>query len=748
MPGYSQNYDPRNASFNIGGYIKYVNKAIPDNLVKFINPQPQATSGQTMLDVVKNASKQCSQDTACNGFIAYVQKNRIYYRLLQFDPTIVTSSVQAYKPPKNSGISNYVFYSKERELYQGAYMSNTQTPGESFSSDSASIETFITSVQVQGDQPKQVNSPLSLTIFADDQVEVWRHNQTSNTSKKVATVNLGSPFQLNENGIRSGIFNTLVSKMIIPNFTNSDMLVFRVKNTGGPGYFIANWKWNDKQYGTNNSTLKVPVMSLVSKDKLSNKSVQQRFVTSGQYQGCYDDTDTNVPALTTSLGKANSIEECAVMAYGRMRDMNISTDYYYGLRNRNCHVGQRIGCGDVKPTVDTKCDVRLRNGFSEKSGRNNTMAIYKVSNKSMQFLSSPIYTLNTSDIPKQHYDGIRTNIDFETAKPIKTDIGLHDTNKSVSDMGFPDGYMYNRKGNPIKFSNNVVGFREYVWSPEPEYSIITKNYTCANPDTAEFNPQLFYDPETTENAKKSLRDSFYEISDEACGEEIKQNNILDTNMRDTVLDEINSAIEIAMTTTSYNSWQYASSKKYMVRIDDDAKVHCIASNSNAATCAMYDNKPDGPVDSTKTLQCSNYTRGSWCITALSDIYNNGNENLRFVGKFKKLLSELVILVQSYTDFSNKLKVGDLTTVDLNEYQSIAILDGIINGEDDSKKEELKIRLRNLLDKIYEFTNASKEPIGKQTEVVMEKLDKKKNTLANIVYQIYKYAQILNGTSRT
>jgi hypothetical protein len=652
---------------------------------------------------------------------------------------------QNYDP--NNASTNISGYTKDRELYQGAYMPTVQSTTEGFSSTS-SIETFISTVQVQGDKPKQVSGTLSLTIFVDDQVEVWRYSKLTNTSQKITTVNLGDSFQLDENGRRSRIYNTLVSKIIIPNFANTDMLVFRVKNYGGPGYFIASWKWNDTQYGTSSTTLKVPVMSVVSKDRLNNKSVQSRFVTTGQYQGCYQDTDTNIPAITTSLGRVNSIEECAVMAYGRMRDMNITSDYYYGLRNRNCHVGQRIGCGDVKPTVDTRCNVRLRNGFNEKSGNNNTMAIYKVSNKGMQFLSSPIYTLNTSDIPKSQYAGIRNNFDFENAKLIKTDIGLHDNDKSVSDMGFPDGYLYNRNGNPIKFSNNVIGFREYVWSPDPEYSIITKNYTCGKPDSSEFSPQLYYDPETTESAKKSLRDSFYEISDEACGEEVKQNNILDTNIQNTVLDEINSAIEIAMTTTSYSSWQYASSKKAMVRIDDDAKVHCIASNSNASMCAIYNTKPVGPVDSTRTLKCNDYIRGSWCISALSDIYNTGNENLRFVGKFKKLMSELVILVQSYTEFNNKLKVGDLTTVDLNEYQSVAILDGIINSEDDSKKEELKIRLRNLLDKVYEFTNASKEPIGKQTEVVMEKLDKKKNTLANIVYQLYKYAQILNGTTRT
>lgn len=625
--------------------------------------------------------------------------------------------------------------------------SSTQTvTAPPTTSRTATIETFVSPSTTVTDQVITISSPLSLTVFADDAVEVWRYNTKTSRRELYETVRLGQPFQMTENKRRMPLRNTLVAKMIIPAFTNDEALVFRLINTGGPGYFIANWEWNGQRFGTNESTLKIPAISLVQTDRLSSNSVQPQFVTTGEYQGCYMDTDTNIPVLTRSLGGVRSLEECAVMAYGKMREANTTTDYYYGLRNRVCYVGSKLGCGgeDLKPTTDNQCNVLMRGGYGERSGRGNTTVVYKISNKNMQYLSSPIETIPLNSIPRGQYDGIRTQIDFTSAKPIK--VQIQNTDKWTTDMGFPTGSQgtrYDRKGNPIGFGNNIIGYREFVWAPSPEFKIKTRIFVCGKPESSEFSPNMFYDPENETSVKKSLRYSFYELSDEACGSEahVTKKNIITKENQEEVISEIMRAIDLAITTSSNSDWEYASNVKHMIRIDDDAKVHCIADKTNARQCAIFDSKPQGKVDSMRTLQCDQYTSGSWCISALNNVYS-GSENLRFVGKFKSRVVEFVALLNAFTDFKKHLD----DTVRLDEYANVTNLDTLIDENDWSKMDEFKRRINNALDKVYELNG--RNLIDRNEDVVMTKMDNKKNSAVNVVYDLYKYAQIINDTSRT
>lgn len=750
--------NPHHHSTNIDGYIKYTGQFIPDESLQAGSGSPiQLPHNHYLIGAVNRGRNECSRDSGCAGFMAYLVGNMPYYRLIRFDFRSIGSIIKPYT--SSGGIRNMILYVKQSEIYRGPYMSNIQTfvvsspsmksekPKVSDQSPSQppKIETFVSPSSVVTDQVIPVSSPLSLTIFADDAVEIWRYNNTSKKSELYETARLGQPFQMTENKRRMPIRNTLVSKMIIPDFTNDDALVFRLINTGGPGYFIANWEWNGKQFGTDPSTLKIPAISLVQTDRLSSNSVQSQFVTTGEYQGCYRDTDSNIPVLTRSLGHVRSLEECAVMAYGRMRDENTSSDYYYGLRNRICYVGSRLGCsgGAVKPTTDNECNWLMRGGFGETSGRGNTTAVYKISNKNMQYLPTPIETIPLNNIPPSQYNSIRNNIDFTRAKPIK--VKIQNTNKWTTDMGFPTGSQgtrYDRRGNPIGFGRNTIGYREFVWTPDPEYKIKTRVLVCGNPESSEFSSSMFYDPENATSAKNTLRYSFYEISDEACGTDgnVTKNNIIDKTKQETVVNEIMRAIDLAITTSSHSDWEYASNVKHMIRIDDDAKVHCIANNTDARECAIFGNKPQGKVDSTRTLRCNNYTSGSWCIMALNNVYS-GSENLRFVGKFKARVVELLTLLNAYTDFKKNLD----DTVNLDEYLDMTNLDSLIDENDWSKMDEFKRRINNALDKVYELNG--RNLINRNEVIVMTKMDNKKSTVVNVVYDLYKYAQIINDASR-
>jgi predicted nucleic acid-binding Zn-ribbon protein len=120
---------------------------------------------------------------------------------------------------------------------------------------------------------------------------------------------------------------------------------------------------------------------------------------------------------------------------------------------------------------------------------------------------------------------------------------------------------------------------------------------------------------------------------------------------------------------------------------------------------------------------------------------SGSENLRFVGKFKARVVELVTLLNAFTDFKKNLD----DTVNLDDYLDMTNLDSLIDENDWSKMDEFKRRINNALDKVYELNG--RNLINRNEVIVMTKMDNKKSTVVNVVYDLYTDAQIINDASR-
>jgi hypothetical protein len=753
--------DPNKSTFDIHGYTKEINKVIPSNLI--ISQSSAVQVSGFLYNAMIAAMNACNSQNldSCNGFVAYVQNGRAYYRLLRFDPSTVDTQ------DNTDRTSTVVTYIRGKHIYPGDASTSTTriekfrtSTGQTKSANSknASIETFVSeplTSRTTADESNAIpiTSRLELSLFADDDVEVYRYNTITNVATMIGrrAFEYMKPRQININGTEIPMTDTIVSKIILPDFTNNDSLVFRVRNNGGPGYFIASWVWNNTMYGSSSSTLKTPIMSLVKKGSLWNRFPVDRFISTGQYQGCYADTDTNIPVLTTTLGSARSIEECAVMAYGRIRDNNIQSEYYYGLRNGTCYGSNRIGCANsgkaIVPVSDRECNVILNRNFGESGGKHNTTSVYKLTDKNMQFLSTPVEQMPLSIIPNSVVSRFGANLNTSVAFPVK--VSIQNTDRTRTDMGFPDTYLYNNAGNPTRFSNATVGFREFVWSPRPEFRMITRLTACGKPDNTSFMPNLFYDPLTEKSAKDTLRFSSYELTDDACSDTtMTQLNILNQQNKDAVIDEILSAFRKAIYTSSYNEWTYTKTQKMMVRIDDDARLLCVANKDVPNTCALFDTEPTS-YDATKTTMCnrdvtgkSQYTPGSWCVSALSGMYGDGAENLRFSGKFKSMILELIHLVNS-SPLKDKLS----NEIILSEYLSLPNLNDVITEErwDGDDINTMYNRLNTILIAVYTMTNDANSSVPKNDMIVMNKLNKQ-NSFSNLLFDLYKYARVINGAS--
>lgn len=657
--------------------------------------------------MIQVAARECKEEHVgnCNGFNVHVDNNGVVRRCLKHSFARPTAFDYIRRP----FVKGILYFRKDEKLpWESEYPTDDEKRTlERFEEDAPKKESILDKImnipklftskkeeQKEGFNLNYVipeTASLFLSIFADDEVQVYMFNKANNQ--------LIGP-------VATAVFTKRrPEKIRIPNFTNNHLLVFRVRNTGGPGYFIANWDWNGKRYFTNRETVYVPTTSYVNRGRLAS---------TGQYMGCYRDIDGQI-ALPKRLDIVKSVEECAAKAN---KVSGNSKNVLYGLRadgrgSAYCYTGEKFyGCNNTNSANEGKqyhlCNQNLSmGGVSQKIGSdsNASMAVYKLKENS-EITKSPVELYSGNDWHVRSALSKYDDIDLTNAKLIKVQMSQSWNNKD-DNIGFT---------NEIHFGNNVslthgFGYREFVWEPTQRSLTFSKDKVCSKRTATNYNANNFYD--VADSSAKTLREpSLYEIDNTVCSSAIIDNtNLLDPANKDYVSQVItsNMAFLLRVANTS-NDFAYLNDLKYKVRIDQDANIACVR-NQNSNKCKEYFIKEDANKDATTTtMKCTStqYTPDSWCVNALQSMYGGGREHLRYAIQYSQLLMRLIKLIVADNDISILIKELD-NQVDLSEYGSLTTFKDFLNPNKldnfsaNDRLDKLKARIGTLIGYIYDFS---------------------------------------------
>jgi hypothetical protein len=523
----------------------------------------------------------------------------------------------------------------------------------------------------------QESYPLYLTIFADDEAQVYTYDTVN---KK-----LSDPIVI-------AFFNQ-TQKRRIPNFTNNHILIFRVKNGGGPGYFIAQWEWNNRLFYSDRTTLTIPDMSYINPSRLN---------TVGQFMGCYrDDSTTGSKPLSRNLGNVRSVEDCASVAsrlqntqdvfYGIRTINNIpycfSNDKLYGCNNTSVS-GLKVNCNNInfnRPFVGNRA-----RGINQPAGveSQGTTSIYNLKTGG-NFVKSVVETYNPLQT-NTFLSNIRNRNEINTnnAKLIK--VQLSATSNIENNYGF-GGDLWN------------TGYTEFVWTPSQKNITIAMKKVCSNRKYNNFEASNFYDVTAP---KETLRNPDYtEVDDKTCSAAfVDETNILSQSNKERVVETILSVVSDYLNSAKrFREYTYLDSGvdnlKVKVRIDDDARFACIAAKGN---CKSFETRDQAMSDtSTEEIQCNpnQYTPGSWCVNALNAMYELGDDSLRYSRTFTRALFDFITIARSSKDIraivelqENNINLDEESYISFNKFENMSSNDIDI----------LKSRLRSIFDLIYTF----------------------------------------------
>jgi hypothetical protein len=675
------------------------------------NTQPgyQAKAIQKMINV---AARECTEEykDTCNGFNVFVDNGVVKRCLKETDskPVLFDYNDSRFKSIKGIGYF--------RKNYQGLWEPPLPTDEEKrrlerfTNKESEGILDKIISIpkKLFGGEEKKENfvtmtlpdvGSLYLSVFADDEVQVYTFDKWRNSLSLITTVFFR---------------NRIPVKVRIPNFTNNHVLIFRVRNTGGPGYLVANWEWNGNRYYTDENTVYIPSLSFV------DRAPQRQLAATGQYMGCYRDIDMQ-PALTQRVDSVKSIEECAAKA-NKLTANN--KDSFYGIRfdqnnNAQCFIGNQLyGCNNRDLRNEGKNHDRcwrtspwwvggLRNGdLVQYAGGESqqSMAVYKL-RESGDYVKTPVEVYNYNEVASNFHSNLQNHIDIAKAKFLK--VQMTNYKDSRNNIGFTRA---------THFGNNVgldwgAGFREFVWEPKSRSLTMEKEKICGIVKHENYNANQFYDAENP--ATENLRDpSVYQIDNKTCtGRIIDDSNLMESANRNIVIGIITNRLPYYLQTSmSYTDFTYLTDLRYKVRMDQDANIMCVTGADGR--CKTYNSETEANRESNNnnTIKCPKYTTDSWCVDALQSesLYGAGREHLRYSIKYGRALFRLLKIMMADIDVQKIIKDTE-NSVDFSEYETLTSFESLVKKTDENMSryndtlQILQSRIQTLIGFIYDHS---------------------------------------------